>query len=46
MAKTQNNLSDFKIAEGLYKNISLLIEQSKKHVALTVNREITFSIGV
>ena len=41
MAKTQDNLSDIKIAEGLYQNISILIEQSKKHVALTVNREIT-----
>jgi predicted nuclease of restriction endonuclease-like (RecB) superfamily len=41
MAKIQGKLSDARIAEGLYKDISLLIEQSRKRVALTVNQEIT-----
>jgi len=41
MAKAQHNLTDTKIAEGLYKNISLLIEQSRKQVALVVNQEMT-----
>ncbi len=41
MAKIQNKLSDTKIAEGLYKDVSLLIEQSRKQVALVVNQEMT-----
>ena len=41
MAKIQSKLSDTKIVEGLYKDVSLLIEQSRKHVALVVNQEIT-----
>ena len=41
MAKTQNKVSDIKTAELLYKDISELIEQSRKRVALIVNQEIT-----
>ena len=41
MANIQNKTSEIKIAEGLYDKISALIEQSRKHVALVVNQEIT-----
>lgn len=41
MAKIQNKLSDTKIVDGLYKDVALLIEQSRKRVALTVNQEMT-----
>ncbi len=41
MAKIQNKVSDIRIAQGLYKEISTLIEQSRKHVALVVNQEMT-----
>lgn len=41
MANIQNKTSDIRIAEGLYKEIAALIEQSRKHVALVVNQEIT-----
>jgi hypothetical protein len=41
MAKIQSKLSDARLAEVLYKDISLLIEQSRTRVALTVNQEIT-----
>ncbi len=34
MSKIKNRISDIKIAEGLYKEISVLIEQSRKQVAL------------
>lgn len=41
MAKNINVLSDTKIIGGLYSDISFLIEQSRKHVALVVNKEMT-----
>ncbi len=41
MAKIQNKVSELKIVEGLYKDVSLLIEQSRKRVALVVNQEMT-----
>ncbi len=41
MPKNKSYISDIKIVEGLYNDISFLIEQSKKHVALVVNKEMT-----
>ena len=41
MANIQNKTSDITIAEVLFKDISTLIKQSRKRVALTVNQEIT-----
>ena len=41
MAKIKKTISDVKIADLLYKDVSILIEQSRKRVALIVNQEIT-----
>ncbi len=41
MPQTKNNLPETRIVEGLYKDISIQIEQSRKQVALVVNKEMT-----
>ncbi len=41
MAKNESSLSEIKIAQLLYKDISTLIEQSRTRIALAVNQEIT-----
>lgn len=41
MEKSSGKIVETKIVASLYENISLLIEQSRNRVALTVNQEIT-----
>src|SRR4051812_26505759 len=41
MPQNKSNLLDIKIVEGLYSDISFLIEQSRRQVALVVNKEMT-----
>jgi predicted nuclease of restriction endonuclease-like (RecB) superfamily len=41
MPQHKSKLSDTKIVQGLYKDVSSLIEESRKRVALIVNKEMT-----
>ncbi len=48
MEKSNEKNNDTKIANALYKDIAILIDQSRKRVSLTINTEITilyFTIG-